>query len=93
MKEIAVECNPEYNEIVHELPSDGESETLEPTLPGDSNENGSNSPTKWKPKPAADDQQQQPEQQGTSNGASSTLSRFALIPLAIITFTFAVLMG
>ncbi|CDH50984.1 hypothetical protein RO3G_13095 [Lichtheimia corymbifera JMRC:FSU:9682] len=96
LKEIAVECNPEYNEIVHELPSDEETETLEPSLPGETNENGSNSPTKWKPKPADGEQQQQPQdpqQPGTSKSGASTFSHFTLIPLSIITFTLAVLMG
>lgn len=81
---------------MHELPSDEETETLEPSLPGETNENGSNSPTKWKPKPADGEQQQQPQdpqQPGTSKSGASTFSHFTLIPLSIITFTLAVLMG
>ena len=80
---------------MHELPSDEETETLEPSLPGENNETGSNSPTKWKPKPS-DDQQQQPQQQSQQekpNNEASIRSHFTLIPLSIITFTLAVLMG
>ncbi|KAI7884900.1 concanavalin A-like lectin/glucanase [Lichtheimia hyalospora FSU 10163] len=99
LKEIAVECNPEYNEIVHELPSEEETETLEPSLPGENGETGSNSPTKWKPKPSDDQQQQQqqsPQEQSPQekpNNEASIRSHFTLIPLSIITFTLAVLMG
>ena len=79
LKEVHIECDPEYNQIVDSLP--GDSEPLHPTDP---NEGKQESPEKWKPKSE--------DEESTAEAAASSLIipyyYFLLLSFAtLITYT------
>ena len=67
LKEVKIECDPEYNEVVEMLP--GDEEPLSPTRPKEDGSSSAN-PSKWKPK--ADDQ----GSTNSSNTTATTLSYY-----------------
>ncbi|KAG2218254.1 hypothetical protein INT45_006255 [Circinella minor] len=67
LKEVKIECNPEYNEVVEILL--GDEEPLSPTEPKEDGSSSEN-PSKWKPKP--NDQ----NSTNSSTVTSSTLSNY-----------------